>query len=114
MAKSNKERKDKYFDGQIALGRITRGVSATPDEHEEIKACLASSRYDGLEWIECDVSGHLRAIGIKGEYWIMQEAWTYLELVSSLTAGPNITKLGGAFDSVEEAQAFAELEDAKP
>ena len=55
-----------------------------------------------LEFEECEISGNLRANGSHGTYWLMSEAWSYLELVTPTPAGPKIEKLG-SFDSDEEA-----------
>jgi hypothetical protein len=65
---------------------------------------------DNLEWIEEEHSGHLKAEGIRAQYWIMEFAWVYLESVTVDAAGANIKK-HGAFESVEEAKAMAEIYD---
>ena len=51
-----------------------------------------------MEWNECEVSGQLKAEGVKGQYWIDDQAWTYLELVTVDAAGPRIEKVGSYTD----------------
>lgn len=64
-----------------------------------------------LEFEECEVSGHLRAMGEKGEYWVMDDgAWTYLQRVTPTAAGPLVLKLGTYYD-FEEAKVVAEQFD---
>lgn len=59
-----------------------------------------------LEFIECEQSGHLKADGAKGQYWVFDMAWKYVELVNPTPAGPAIEKLG-AFRDLEDAKQFA-------
>ena len=65
---------------------------------------------DELDFYECEISGYLRANGEKGEYWIYENAWTYLERVTPTPGGPHIEKLG-TFNSADEAKLHAELVD---
>ena len=63
-----------------------------------------------IDFEECEVSGHLKGDGKKGQYWIMDDDWKYLELVTIDAAGPNIKKLG-AFHAIDDAVATANLHD---
>lgn len=60
-----------------------------------------------MEFEECEVSGHMRASGEKGEYWVMEEAWTYLERINPTPAGPKVEQLG-TFNTPAEAMEAAE------
>ena len=67
-----------------------------------------------LEFEECELSGNLRANGDKGTYWLMSEAWSYLELVTPTPAGPKIEKLGSFNndeDAIDEANRFDTAEE---
>jgi hypothetical protein len=77
----------------FAIGRI--GDFKTEYEEPEL-----------LEFIECDISGQLKADGIKGQYWIDEGAWTHMVRVTTTHAGPEIQKLG-AYHSVEDAMKEA-------
>ena len=63
-----------------------------------------------LEFEECEQSGNLKAEGIKGQYWMMTEAWTYVELVNPTPAGPKVEKVG-TFNDVEDAKNFVNVFD---
>ena len=55
-----------------------------------------------MEFFECEQSGHLRAIGKKGDYWITEGAWIHLHLTTFDYAGPN-SKLLGAYCKLKHA-----------
>tara|TARA_R110000851_G_C12776768_1_gene534831 strand:- start:77 stop:283 length:207 start_codon:yes stop_codon:yes gene_type:complete len=63
-----------------------------------------------LEWIEEELSGHLKAEGERGQYWLMDDKWIYLESVTFDAAGPNWRK-HGLFFSIDEAKEMAEVFD---
>ncbi len=65
-----------------------------------------------IDWEECELSGNLKADGKKGQYWIMAEAWTYVELVNPTPAGPKVEK-AGSFNSVEDAKHFVNTFDTQ-
>jgi len=65
-----------------------------------------------LEWEECDKSGRLIANGDIGQYWIDEQAWTYLTLVTTDFAGINQEKIG-TFNTVDDAKEYAEAYDSK-
>ena len=116
MVQSVKQRQDKFKVGQLELGRLPRLKWCTPTEHDQCDAFLRKLRgeIESLDWYECETSGHLRAIGNQGEYWIDDStAWKYLDFVTADAAGPSIKKIGGNFDSLDEAKAFAEAHDTK-
>lgn len=112
MAKSSTERSRDRDDRQRAMGRTVARVWASVEEHEKLKALLLKLRgeSDSLDWYECDMSGHLRAIGDKGEYWIMEWYQPYynLDLVNPSPSGPHIESIGFKFTSIEEAKKAAE------
>ena len=60
-----------------------------------------------MDWEEDELSGHLRAIGNNGEYWVLDLDTVYLERVNPTPAAPDIEKLG-TYETVEEATAEAE------
>ena len=62
----------------------------------------------GLVWEKCEVSGQLKAEGVKGQYWIDEKAWSYLSIVSVDSTGPYISKLG-QFHDINEAKEVAQL-----
>jgi len=64
-----------------------------------------------MEWTECEVSGQLKAEGVKGQYWIDDCCWSYLELVTVDAAGPRIEKLD-CYAGLDGAKKGAELYDA--
>lgn len=64
-----------------------------------------------LDFEECEFSGHLRANGSKGEYWIMDEVEVYVERMTPVPHGIVTERIGGEFDTIDDAKAFAELED---
>ena len=70
-----------------------------------------------IDWVECELSGNLKADGKKGQYWIMAEAWTYVELVNPTPAGPKVKRireaLGEDFTSVEDAKHFVNTYDTQ-
>lgn len=55
-----------------------------------------------MEFTLCDKSGHLKADGDRGQYWILSNVWVYLERVTPLPNGPTVERLG-TFTSVEDA-----------
>ena len=63
-----------------------------------------------LEWIEEELSGHLKADGKRAQYWLMLDVWYYLESVTFDAAGPNWIKRG-AFLSIDDAKERAEVFD---
>jgi hypothetical protein len=63
-----------------------------------------------LEWTECRVSGQWKAEGVKGQYWIDDCSWSYLEIVTVDAAGPRIERIDCYVD-LEEAKKGAELHD---
>ena len=65
-----------------------------------------------IEFEECEHSGNLKGDGDKGQYWIMELGWAYVELVNPTPGGPKVEKLG-AFDSVEDAKHFVNVFDTQ-
>lgn len=63
-----------------------------------------------MEWSECPLSQHLKAEGDKGQYWIMEEAYIYLERVTPSPAGIDIEKLGNFYD-IDDAKRAAGIID---
>ena len=70
-----------------------------------------------IEWEECELSGNLKADGKKGQYWIIDQAWTYVDLVNPTPAGPTVKRLRTApyenFTSVEDAKHFVNTFDTQ-
>ena len=116
MSKSIGERQETFQAGQRELGRIGRLKWCTPTEHDQCDAFLRKLRgeIECLDWDEVeDYSDVYQSIGNKGQYFIAEGAWCYLTLRTGDYAGPREITLGGNFDSVEEAKAFAEAHDSK-
>ena len=66
-----------------------------------------------LEFVKDDKSGNLKSYGIKGQYWLMCEAWTYAVLINTDDpAGPMIEKFG-AFNDEEDAISHLRKFDLK-
>lgn len=53
---------------------------------------------DKLRFAKCPISGHLKAEGKKGQYWIMDGAWKYLTRVTPTEDGPVIEKRGTFYE----------------
>ena len=64
-----------------------------------------------MEFIKCKLSGHLKADGLKGQYWILSHVWIYLERVTPSANGPIVERLG-TFTSTEKAKLQAEELDS--
>lgn len=66
-----------------------------------------------MEFTECELSGHQKADGNKGQYWIINEtgAWVYVELVEPTPAGPKVKTFSVSFRDSEEAKLFIESHD---
>ena len=64
-----------------------------------------------MNFTECDISGHLKAEGSKGQYWIIDNSWTYLERVTPTQSGALVERLG-TFDSATDAMAEADRLEA--
>lgn len=67
---------------------------------------------DKLRFAKCEISGHLKADGKKGQYWIMDGAWTYLQRVTPTDMGPALEALG-PYHSIDDAILDANLIDVK-
>ena len=65
-----------------------------------------------MNFTTCNISGHLKASGSKGEYWIVAFGWIYLQRVTPNHSGPEIEALG-TFNSIEDAIKEAELLDGQ-
>ena len=66
-----------------------------------------------LDWSVHDKTKLLFARGDKGEYWITEAAWFYLERVTPTTTGITLEKLGtfsAITDAAAAANAFEEVE----
>ena len=65
-----------------------------------------------IDWVECEQSGNLKADGKKGQYWMITEAWTSVELVNPTPAGPKVEKVG-VFNDAEDAVNFVNTFDTQ-
>ena len=63
-----------------------------------------------IEFKECEISGNLRGIGAKADYWIWQGAWIYLDKVVPTSSGPKIIGMGTFLD-IEIAKQEAQEAD---
>ena len=65
-----------------------------------------------MEFTECKESGHLKADGKQGQYWIEEYSWTYLSRVVPTRAGPKNRKLGVFYDVKTAEKTANQLDEA--
>ena len=58
-----------------------------------------------MEFKRNEISGQLVADGERGQYWIDEQAWTYVTMVYVDKTGPKVDKIG-TFNNVEDAIKF--------
>lgn len=63
-----------------------------------------------LDWVECEISGHLKAEGKKGQYWILDGVWKSLYRVNPTPAGPKEEHICECND-IEAAKSEASIVD---
>ena len=83
---------------------------STDDYIKHRRALLGFVKKEGLDFEENELSGHLVANGKKGQYWIMDMGWKYLELINPTHSGPKVEKLG-QFHNIKDAILFAQTFD---
>jgi len=67
-----------------------------------------------LEFVKCAISGHLKADGKKGQYWIMDGAWKHMKRVTPTDMGPKVECFGSYYeidDAIKDANEIDVAED---
>lgn len=67
----------------------------------------------GLEFAKCAISGHLKASGAKGLYWVMDGAWVHMKRVVSTDMGPKVEDLGSYYEIEDAIKDANDIDKAK-
>lgn len=63
-----------------------------------------------MEFETCEISGQLKAEGERGQYFVNEQAFTYVKIVTVDAEGPNIESIG-CFTTVEDAIEYINVYD---